>query len=152
MNGANRKVRLNDCDVFHYFGDAKSKGKKNDHVFHNTCLLDIVQYSKRKCAIGLIIVWTDNCAAQYKCNHNFLKVARLASTIEGVKIKHQFAQKYHFKGVHDTSGKVPKAKIRALELERKKGERVANAKDCFLVMSCDENLVETLKAEKIGQH
>jgi hypothetical protein len=61
-------------------------------------------------------------------------VARFASTVEGVKIKHRFAQKYHCKGLHDASGKVANAKIRALKLERKKGERVANAKSCFLVL------------------
>jgi hypothetical protein len=61
-------------------------------------------------------------------------VARFASTVEGVKIKHRFAQKYHCKGLHDASGKVANAKIRALKLERKKRERVANAKGCFLVL------------------
>jgi hypothetical protein len=37
-------VRLNECDVWHFFGDTISKGKKNDHVFHNACLEDIVKH------------------------------------------------------------------------------------------------------------
>jgi hypothetical protein len=56
-------------------------------------------------------VWTDNCSAQYKCNQNFIKVTRFASTIDGVTEVHHFAQKYHFKGVWDAAGKVVKKEI-----------------------------------------
>jgi hypothetical protein len=79
-------------------------------------------------------VWTDNCSAQYKCNQNFLKVARFASTVEGVTIVHRFAQKYHFKGVWDAAGKVVKKEMRDLELSRKGGARLPNALACFLVL------------------
>jgi uncharacterized protein YneR len=41
-------VRLNECDVWHFFGDTILKGKKNDHVFHNACLEDIVKHYKSK--------------------------------------------------------------------------------------------------------
>jgi hypothetical protein len=34
---------LNNCDVWYFFGDTISKGKKNDHIFHNACLKDIWQ-------------------------------------------------------------------------------------------------------------
>jgi hypothetical protein len=30
--------KVNDCDIWHFFGDSRSKGKKNNHVFHNGCL------------------------------------------------------------------------------------------------------------------
>jgi hypothetical protein len=33
-----------DYDVWHFFGGLLSKGKKNDHVFHNACLEEIVRY------------------------------------------------------------------------------------------------------------
>ena len=60
--------RVHECDVWHFFGDSMSKGKKNDHVFHNACLKHIVEYYKRTTLPDLqrIIMWTDNCAAQYK--------------------------------------------------------------------------------------
>jgi hypothetical protein len=67
-DGRERIARIHECDVWHYFGDTISKGKKNDHVFHNACLVDIVAYYQRtfkqakKPPTEEIIVWTDNCA------------------------------------------------------------------------------------------
>jgi hypothetical protein len=40
-------ARVHECDVWHHFGDTISKGKKNDHVFHNACLVAIVDYYRR---------------------------------------------------------------------------------------------------------
>jgi hypothetical protein len=40
--------QINDCDVWHFFGDTISKGKKNDHIFHNACLKEIVESCKRQ--------------------------------------------------------------------------------------------------------
>jgi hypothetical protein len=44
VNGVDCRVKLNECDEFHYFGDTISKGKKNDHIFHNACLLDVIKH------------------------------------------------------------------------------------------------------------
>jgi hypothetical protein len=126
---------IHDCDVWHFFGDTKSKGKKNDHVFHNACLEDIVRYyqNQRKRTnrepIKHIRIWTDNCAGQYKCRYNFLKVATFPERVEGVIVSHRFAQKHDFKGVWDAAGKVFKQFMRQLEL--KNMCRFANAFDCF---------------------
>jgi hypothetical protein len=79
-------------------------------------------------------VWTDNCSAQYKCNQNFIKVTRFASTIDGVTEVHHFAQKYHFKGVWHAAGKVVKKEMQYLELSRKGGAHLPNALACFLVL------------------
>jgi len=107
-----------DCDVWHFFGDTISKGKKNDHVFHNACLDEITGYYQRRLKelIVRILVWSDNCASQYKCNQNFLKIATLFER-HGVHIDHRFAQKFQFKGVWDSAGKVVKQHIGKLELE-----------------------------------
>jgi hypothetical protein len=66
------KKTINDCDVWYFFGDTISKGKKNDHVFHNACLNYIVAHYQRKCEqegkdhINTVKVWTDNCAGQVR--------------------------------------------------------------------------------------
>ena len=38
------KTILNDCDIWIFFGDTLSKGKKNDHIFHNACTTHIINY------------------------------------------------------------------------------------------------------------
>ncbi len=36
--------RLNNCDVWYFFGNTISKGKKNDHIFHDaSCLKEIIE-------------------------------------------------------------------------------------------------------------
>ena len=39
---------VNDCDRWVFFGDTMSKGKKNDHIFHNACTTHIINYYDRK--------------------------------------------------------------------------------------------------------
>jgi hypothetical protein len=141
-DGTQLSVVINDCDVFHYFGDTISKGKKNDWIFHNACLEDIVKHYKSENAkLKHVIVWTDNCAGQYKCRFNFLKIAQFPSQIEGVLLHHRFAQKYDFKGIWDASSKVIKDFIRKNEYEattlspsdqtEKKNKRYPNALACY---------------------
>jgi hypothetical protein len=112
---------VNDCDVWYFFGDTKSKGKKNDHVFHNACLKHIVEHYQSKRApddpITSVKLWTDNCACQYKCRQNFIKVATFSDSIAGCRLMHRFAVKYAFKGVWDAGGKVVKQMVRNLELK-----------------------------------
>lgn len=123
--------RINECEVWHMFGDSRSKGKKNDHVFHNASLDMIVKYYNQTLGqqINTVTVWTDNCPNQYKCKQNFLKIATFALRSKGIVLRHRFAQKYHFKGVWDGAGKVVKDHIRNEENSMRK--RYATAKDCF---------------------
>jgi hypothetical protein len=140
---------INDCDVWYFFGDTISKGKKNDHVFHNACLEEIVRYyqnQRRRTKmdpIEHIRIWTDNCAGQYKCRYNFLKIATFPERVEGVRVSHRFAQKYDFKGVWDAAGKVFKDFMRKLELKKK--HRFATAFDCF---EKSRNILKEVKSAK----
>jgi hypothetical protein len=90
-DGTTIKKVVFDTQVFFFFGDSQSKGKKNDHIFHNACLAHILDYVKRNRArngqipLSRAIVWTDNCGGQYKCCHNFWKIAN-AETIHGISI------------------------------------------------------------------
>jgi hypothetical protein len=121
------------CEVWYFFGPSWSKGKKNDHVFHNACLDHISKNMKQR-NIEIEKVWTNNCAAQYKCKHAFLSVATFGERQDCEPLSHSFAQVYHFKGNWDAAGKVAKEHIRTMELATKKSEstRVATAYDCFL--------------------
>ena len=64
------KTIINDCDKWIFFGDTMSKGKKNDHVFHNTCLDYIVNFydgERERAALQKIpinILHTDNSAGE----------------------------------------------------------------------------------------
>jgi hypothetical protein len=130
--------RLNDCDVWYFFGDTISKGKKNDHIFHNACLKEIIETYKQQFLRdgGIVLsrakVWTDNCAGQYKCNQKILKIATFPENVSGVLILHRFAQKYNFKGVWNAAGKVVKNYMRNSELTKGSDNRLATALDCSL--------------------
>jgi hypothetical protein len=119
-NGVEHEKRVHECDVWYFFGSTISKGKKNDHVFHNACLEDIVKHYQRKRGrgneISRVRIWTDNCASQYKCRQNFWKIASFPSRVAGVEVWHRFGQKYDFKGVWDAAGKVIKQRIREYEI------------------------------------
>jgi hypothetical protein len=137
--GRDVTVRLNECDVWHFFGDTISKGKKNDHVFHNTCLEEVVNHYKKKfkkeknIVLNHVKLWTDNCGPQYKCRQNFWKIASFSDRVPGIAVTHRYAQKYHFKGVWDAAGKVVKWYMQKLELSTRKGKetRFPNAWVCF---------------------
>ena len=127
---------VNDCDRWIFFGDTQSKGKKNDHIFHNACTTHIIKfYDSERVQIGkdkipFNVIWTDNCPTQYKCRQNFWKVASSGKHNESV-IVHKFAQKYRFKGSWDATGKIVKEAIRNSELRY---ERCATAFDCYMKM------------------
>ena len=130
---------LNDCERWIFFGDTLSKGKKNDHIFHNACTNHIIKYyddervEAGKNIVPINIVWTDNCPTQYKCRQNFWKVATSASRNKSI-IVHKFAQKYRFKGPWDATGKLVKQAIQNNEL---RFERCANAWDCYIKLGRD---------------
>ena len=70
---------VNDCDRWIFFGDTLSKGKKNDHIFHNACMTHIIKFydnerlAEGKDVIPNNIVHMDNCPTQYKCRQNFVE-------------------------------------------------------------------------------
>jgi hypothetical protein len=111
-----------ECDIWRFFGESMSKGKKNDHIFHNACLDEIVSFyqekfvTDKKPPVTIVRAWTDNCGGQYKCKQNFYKVATFGERHDGVAQIHLFAQKDCFKGVWDGEGKIIKAFIRDSEV------------------------------------
>jgi hypothetical protein len=63
------------CEVHHFFAETISKGKKNDHVMHNTSLDAIIEHYKPifdqlGTPLEVIIVWSDNAPYQYRCRQN----------------------------------------------------------------------------------
>jgi hypothetical protein len=79
-----------ECDIWHFFGESMPKDKKNDHIFHNACLDEIVSFCQEKFVtdkkppVAIVRTWTDNCAGQYKCKQNFDKVATFGERYDGV--------------------------------------------------------------------
>jgi hypothetical protein len=69
---------VDECDIWHFFGESMSKGKKNAKFVADK---------------------TDNCAGQYKCKQNFYKVGTFGERHDVVAQIHLFAQKYCFKGI-----------------------------------------------------
>ena len=117
-----------------FVGDTISKGKKNNHMFHNACTTHIINYYEkerveaRKDTILMNIVWTDNCLIQYKCCQNFWKVALSAMANKAI-IVHKLAQNVRFKGPWDATGKLIKQVIQNNEL--------CNAWDYYIKMKRD---------------
>ena len=132
---------INDCEKWIFFGDTLSKGKKNDHVFHNACQTYIIKYYDKiridsgLPAIPFNITWTDSCPIQYRCRQNFLNTVSAAShhTHKPI-ITHKFTQKYRFKGSWDATGKIVKQQILQNEL---KYDRCATALECYKKLTCD---------------
>ena len=130
---------VSDCDKWIILGDTISKGKKNDHVFHNACLAYIIKNGDAQRDLSGLpkiknnIVHTDNCPTQYKCRQNFWHVASAADTVDA-RVIHKFASKYRFKGSWDATGKIVKSCIMKNEL---KMNRCANAYDCYINLRHD---------------
>ena len=131
---------MNDTDRWIFFCDKISRGKKNDHVFHNACLTYLIKFydaeraSKGKNSIPIDVIWTDNCDTQYKCRQNFLQIANASSQFGKTVLSHKFSQKYRFKGPWDATGKLVK---NAIENNERKFERCANAMDCYIKLKRD---------------
>ena len=139
-DGNLNQVIINDCDKWIWFGDTMSKGKKNDHIFHNACLEHIITFydkersEKNLPSIKINIVHTDNCPTQYKCRQNFWKVATHCNHHSGAILIHKFAQKYRFKGSWDATGKHVKYAILKNEM---KFDRCHDAKACYYKLKRD---------------
>ena len=87
-DGTEDETIINTCDKWIVFGDTLSKGKKNDHVFHNTCLAYLRKYyddereRAGKSKVQNNIIHTDNCPTRYKCRQNFSKLQRLERSMD----------------------------------------------------------------------
>lgn len=89
-------------------------------MFHNACLDHIIdvykkRFEEKSLTLKEVIIWTDNCAGQYKCKYNFWKLATFHER-HGVNIRHRFAQKYGCKGPWDAAGKALKGKLYVMEV------------------------------------
>lgn len=112
---------------------------KNDHVFHNACLNNIVQHYQKQFNVKKVDVWTDNCGNQYKCPQNFLAIAtfgkRLAALnpeMKDIILSHYHAIKHGFKNLCDSQGKFYKQK--ASTYEKSGAGRLDNAEKLLRVM------------------
>eukprot|EP00957_Ditylum_brightwellii_P115264 8789656-Ditylum_brightwellii.AAC.1 len=132
-----------------------SRGKKNYHVFHNSCLTYFIKkYDEKRKSMGkdkipFNTIWTDRCAGQYKCRQNFLQVA-LSCNTRDTMLLHKFVQKYGFKGSWDATGKLELTKdgteaetTRLLEYERTGNKKVTDntplTTRCTLIGFCTED-------------
>lgn len=81
--------------------------------------------------IPVNIICVNNCPTQYNFRQNFYHIATASSTNHQHKLihKHNFWQKYRFKGSWDATGKIVKQQIPQIEL---KYDRCANALDWYL--------------------
>ena len=75
----------------------------------------------------LVILYTDNCGAQYKCRFNISSVASTTERHEFATTVHRFASKFRFKGKWDGEGKVIKTFWKNNELKHKGVYDVATA-------------------------
>lgn len=147
-NGTEDETIVNDCDAWHFWGDTMSKGKKNDHVFHNACLDYVVSYydtqreSKGLPPIKENLIWTDNCPTQYRCRQNFIKLATFSERHRNASASQLLAAVYKFKGCWDAAGKTAKSHIVKRELQ---GERLPQAYQCFV---CTERDLSNIKKKR----
>ena len=131
-NGLKKEICT--TDVFGFFGCSISSGKKNDHVFHTACIRYIIEYQNKvraesgKTTIIKTIDWTDCCLTQYKCRQNFLNVSSEINRHANTTHEHKFAEKYHYKGSWDRTGKRIKEFLLRMELMNR---RCGNAFACY---------------------
>ena len=123
------------------FSDAMSKGKKNEHAFHNSCLNFIINvYDNERVVSGkpkisVNIIHTDNFSRQYTFRQKILTIAMFNPNNGSTsRLIHCFAQKYGFKVLWGTTGKLVKYVIMRNEA---RFNRFANAIDCYLKLLCD---------------
>ena len=110
-----------------YIGGSESAGKKNTWMFHNACLDHLigVLQDERSEPLLEVVVMTDRCPGQYLCRQNMLHEVAIYSSVDGNPIvKHVWAVRYRFKGLHDAEGKVLKE---AVERAVKGGQRGGTA-------------------------
>jgi hypothetical protein len=67
--------------------------------------------------LEVIVDWTDNCCAQYKCRKNFLTFARYPEKYPGLDQRHRYPEKEQFKTEADGEGKCGKQNVKTNEKE-----------------------------------
>jgi hypothetical protein len=75
-----------ECDIWHFFGEIMSKGKKNNYIFHNACQDEIVSFYQEKFV-------TDKKPPVTMCKQNFYNVATFGERHDGVAQMHLFRTK-----------------------------------------------------------
>ena len=90
-------------------GGSSSQGKTNNHVTHNAGKNYMLTYYKKLGKVfKKVILWTDNCAAKYKCKQAILDLTTHSKRYQNTSSTHCFATLYNFKGAWDSAGKIPK--------------------------------------------
>lgn len=121
-------------NVFHFICNSQTKGKKNDHVMHNTDQEAIMEYFTREfesrgIQLRKVYKGTDRCGTQYNCRQSHLQTAAVAENWSGVEVELMLHVKSQFKGPHDAAGKEVKYLVRKREQD---GERVHDGWALFL--------------------
>jgi len=127
-------IKIGDCDVFHAVGDQVAKETGNDFDFHLSCLKHIVKtyQAVSKTRFVKLIVWTDNCANQYKGKGNFFNFARIRQEMDLDVVEHRFAEVSCFKGPWDGQGKIAK---KVLSDAQTRGFSVENAREAVQILT-----------------
>jgi hypothetical protein len=139
-DGSLDKHLLTKCDITQFIGGTESKGKSNDWIYHNCCILYLIeenestrvlQYDERgNELVFTYFICTDACAGQYRCRQNFLSAAKICceKVRNKIRIVYSIATKFGFKGEWDGEGGVSKARLKSEEL---KGNRSSNPVAAF---------------------
>eukprot|EP00979_Chaetoceros_neogracilis_P004673 scaffold806_cov201-Chaetoceros_neogracile.AAC.3 len=102
-DGSLDKHLLTKCDITQFIGDTESKGKSNDWIYHNCCILYLIE---------------ENESTRMPCEKVRNKI----------RIVYSIATKFGFKGEWDGEGGVSKARLKSEEL---KGNRSSNPVAAF---------------------
>jgi hypothetical protein len=79
-------------------------GKDQDLFLHNSVFEFVIQFYRGQLShLKRIIIWTDRCKGQYKCQQSFSYLAYLGG-LYIIEIVHRFAATARFKGIHDMIG------------------------------------------------
>ena len=148
--GSTEKVVVFDVDVHHFFAETFTKGKKNDHAMHLTCLYRLVEHLRDKNPdLDHITVWSDNAPNQYKCRQNFMGVTTIEKQFKNLKLTHRLAVKSQFKGCHDGYGKDPAMLVRKLERNYVRTRRASEVfQHCVKKLECKTTKWNMYEAEK----
>ena len=99
-----------DTDHWNFWGPSGGKCKKNDHIFYNSCKKHAIKYYQdylagKNITLQRVKTWTDNCPGQFGCVQTYRDIAKSDEEF-GILSGQYFAEKYCFKSVVDSVGKV----------------------------------------------
>lgn len=123
---ANNKIRYK-CDHIRVIYPVSGKQKDQDWFTHCKTFEKVIEYYKSIIPdLDTIYIWTDGCAAQYKCRHNFCFISQR----KDINIIHRFGETNQMKGIHDQSGQAAKNVYR--NREKFEVERCTTAYELYL--------------------